>query len=140
MKIDAICINQEDQGEKSSQVQRMKEIYRNAKGVLVWVGKAKDHTDLAFKQAKKLLACTDFDTQQAIWSEPDEWIKALNEIVKRPVWETLNLEWCWALTSASSIGIAPGQCRKLFLQSPHCYAVVLTRCRSSNLHGSCCNK
>ncbi|KAH7116534.1 heterokaryon incompatibility protein-domain-containing protein [Dactylonectria estremocensis] len=84
--IDAICINQEDQGEKSSQVQRMKEIYRNAKGVLVWVGKAKDHTDLAFKQAKKLLACTDFDTQQAIWSEPDEWIKALNEIVKRPYW------------------------------------------------------
>ncbi|KAH6961956.1 heterokaryon incompatibility protein-domain-containing protein [Ilyonectria sp. MPI-CAGE-AT-0026] len=84
--IDAICINQEDQQEKSSQVQRMKEIYRNAKGVLVWVGKAKEHTDLALKQAKRLLACDDFDTQQAIWNEPNEWIKGLNEIIARPYW------------------------------------------------------
>ncbi|KIM99672.1 hypothetical protein OIDMADRAFT_125843, partial [Oidiodendron maius Zn] len=38
--IDAICINQQDEKEKSYQVQHMAEIYRRAKRVLVWVGES----------------------------------------------------------------------------------------------------
>ena len=36
---DALCINQEDMQEKGHQVQRMGEIYRNARTVLVWLGR-----------------------------------------------------------------------------------------------------
>jgi Heterokaryon incompatibility protein (HET) len=36
---DAICINQEDDIEKSHQVKRMGKVYKDAKAVLVWLGK-----------------------------------------------------------------------------------------------------
>ncbi|KAF2035905.1 HET-domain-containing protein, partial [Setomelanomma holmii] len=36
--IDAICINQEDPKERSQQVQLMREIYSNARRVIVWLG------------------------------------------------------------------------------------------------------
>lgn len=85
IKIDAICINQDDPDEKSVQVQRMQDIYRNAKQVLVWIGRANDHTGLAFAQITRLLACQDADSQTAIWSEKGEWIACLNEMIKRPV-------------------------------------------------------
>jgi GTP-sensing pleiotropic transcriptional regulator CodY len=38
--IDAICINQADKGEQSQQVRQMGTIYKLAKGVLFWLGKA----------------------------------------------------------------------------------------------------
>ncbi|KAH7268136.1 hypothetical protein MRS44_011579 [Fusarium solani] len=84
--IDAICINQHDPDEKSVQVQRMQDIYRNAKQVLVWIGKEKDHTGLAFEQIQRLLACHDPDAEKEIWNEPGEWIACLNEMIKRPYW------------------------------------------------------
>ncbi|KAM5343283.1 hypothetical protein ACJ41O_014249 [Fusarium nematophilum] len=84
--IDAICINQQDSEEKSVQVQRMQDIYRNCERVLVWIGQAKDHTELALKQVERLLACHDADAQKAIWSEPGKWVACLNEIIKRPYW------------------------------------------------------
>ena len=42
--IDAICINQNDDDEKSSQVQRMGEIYGGAERVLVWLGSEADNS------------------------------------------------------------------------------------------------
>ncbi|KAF4970363.1 hypothetical protein FZEAL_10055 [Fusarium zealandicum] len=84
-QIDAICINQQDTDEKSLQVQRMQDIYRNAERVLVWIGQARDHTEQAFKQAERLLACNDAADQKAIWSYPGEWIACLNEIIDRPI-------------------------------------------------------
>jgi hypothetical protein len=36
--IDALCINQNDLGEKAAQVNFMGEIYRQAKGIVVWLG------------------------------------------------------------------------------------------------------
>lgn len=42
--IDAICINQDDDHEKASQVNLMGEIYRSAQHVLVWLGKANSKT------------------------------------------------------------------------------------------------
>ncbi|KAI4926776.1 hypothetical protein J4E85_007071 [Alternaria conjuncta] len=41
--IDALCINQSDDVEKSLQVQRMGDIYKNAKEVLVWLGDGKEN-------------------------------------------------------------------------------------------------
>jgi hypothetical protein len=42
MWVDAICINQRDPTEKSHQVGQMRDIYRNAKQVLVWLGEEGD--------------------------------------------------------------------------------------------------
>lgn len=46
--IDAICVNQEDTEERSSQVKMMTQIYRIAKSVLMWLGEEKEHSELAF--------------------------------------------------------------------------------------------
>lgn len=43
--IDQLCINQDDDGEKSSQVLLMKDIYSSAHQVVVWLGPAADGSD-----------------------------------------------------------------------------------------------
>jgi hypothetical protein len=45
--IDAICINQSDLGERSSQVQNMKKIYEQASRVVIWLGAGSAETKLA---------------------------------------------------------------------------------------------
>ena len=47
--IDAICINQADNDEKSKQVARMGEIYSNATSVVCWLGKNSDLDDRVAK-------------------------------------------------------------------------------------------
>ncbi|KAH8699398.1 heterokaryon incompatibility protein-domain-containing protein, partial [Phaeosphaeriaceae sp. PMI808] len=46
--VDAICINQSDLREKSSQITLMPSIYRNSLACLIWLGPASDDSDLAF--------------------------------------------------------------------------------------------
>ena len=46
--IDAICINQRDDAEKSEQVQRMWQIYTGADLVIAWLGEEKSYTKRAF--------------------------------------------------------------------------------------------
>jgi Heterokaryon incompatibility protein (HET) len=48
--IDAICINQRNEAEKSHQVQMMCEIYKKAFGALVWLGLPKDGSDAAMEK------------------------------------------------------------------------------------------
>jgi hypothetical protein len=45
--VDAICINQEDISERSSQVSLMSRIYKSATHVLAWLGQASSDSDLA---------------------------------------------------------------------------------------------
>ncbi|KAK4159410.1 heterokaryon incompatibility protein-domain-containing protein [Cladorrhinum sp. PSN259] len=47
--IDAICINQKDNSEKSTQIQLMRDIYEGARIVTVWLGESDFHTDRAIK-------------------------------------------------------------------------------------------
>lgn len=47
--VDAVCINQRDNAEKSDQVARMGPIYRAATTVLVWLGPAGQMSDVAFQ-------------------------------------------------------------------------------------------
>lgn len=47
--VDALCINQEDQEERGSQVQIMRQIYSRADEVIIWVGPADDDTAEAVK-------------------------------------------------------------------------------------------
>ncbi|KXJ87678.1 heterokaryon incompatibility protein-domain-containing protein, partial [Microdochium bolleyi] len=45
--IDAICINQDDISERSSQVALMRRIYRQASRIVIWLGPAADDSDQA---------------------------------------------------------------------------------------------
>jgi Heterokaryon incompatibility protein (HET) len=44
--VDALCIDQSNNTEKSIQVQRMGNVYENARGVIIWLGPAADKSDL----------------------------------------------------------------------------------------------
>jgi hypothetical protein len=46
--VDAICINQKDDKEKSSQVMQMRDIYANASRTLIWLGPSDEYTGIAF--------------------------------------------------------------------------------------------
>ncbi|KAI4173796.1 MAG: hypothetical protein LQ346_008354 [Caloplaca aetnensis] len=47
--IDAICVNQQNLEERGHQVQRMADIYRNAKQVIAWLGPEGDNSALAME-------------------------------------------------------------------------------------------
>ena len=46
--IDAICINQRDNVEKSTQISMMGEIYKSTLEAIVWLGEGKDDSDMAY--------------------------------------------------------------------------------------------
>lgn len=52
--VDAICINQRDNDEKSAQVNMMGAIFRAASRVVVWLGKSSYATEIALKKARPL--------------------------------------------------------------------------------------
>ncbi|TVY71201.1 Heterokaryon incompatibility protein 6 OR allele [Lachnellula suecica] len=62
--IDAICINQEDDDEKKSQVAMMEDIYRRAEKVLIWLGEPTNlcPSESAFPFIKKVCDLRQFDT------------------------------------------------------------------------------
>ena len=52
--IDAICINQKDQDEKSLQVATMAKIYQHADGVFVWLGKEGDESNMGMEFVERI--------------------------------------------------------------------------------------
>ncbi|KAI0141584.1 heterokaryon incompatibility protein-domain-containing protein [Xylariaceae sp. FL1272] len=52
--IDAICIDQSNVDERSHQVKLMRDIYRSAEQVVVWLGRSEDHTENTFTLLKAL--------------------------------------------------------------------------------------
>lgn len=67
--IDAICINQADDDEKSSQVRRMRDIFERAQQVLVWFGPLSEQ--VAFSDF--LLRNQDLLYAGRYWYEADQW-------------------------------------------------------------------
>ncbi|KAJ4372098.1 hypothetical protein N0V83_003871 [Neocucurbitaria cava] len=53
--IDSICIRQEDEMEKKSQVKQMAKIYKNATGVMVWLGEKDSTSNLALNLIEKIV-------------------------------------------------------------------------------------
>ncbi|KAK0624598.1 heterokaryon incompatibility protein-domain-containing protein [Bombardia bombarda] len=83
--IDAVCINQEDQNEKSYQVPMMDKIYSLAERVLIWLGPQsedpKHDARTAFGFLKKLLR--DMDYQKTISASSVQDLKSLSAIMQR---------------------------------------------------------
>jgi heterokaryon incompatibility protein (HET) len=79
--IDSICINQEDEIERNSQVRQMADIYRNAAGVMVWLGEKGFTSNMAMDLITKVV--------QPIYSWKGPWWQdygfvALAQILERP--------------------------------------------------------
>lgn len=55
--LDILCIRQDEQDEKSEQVQRMGNIYRRATGVYAWLGDINPETNLVFKVLQEFRDC-----------------------------------------------------------------------------------
>ena len=54
MWIDAICINQKDDAEKSVQVQQMQLIYARTSHLVIWVGEASEDSDLGMETLRQV--------------------------------------------------------------------------------------
>jgi hypothetical protein len=52
--IDALCINQSDEKEKSEQVKQMKEIYSNASTTIAWLGPSENSSKEAMKELSRV--------------------------------------------------------------------------------------
>ncbi|KAL7924575.1 heterokaryon incompatibility domain-containing protein [Trichoderma austrokoningii] len=68
--IDAICINQKDDIERGYQVSLMKDVYRMASTVVVWLGEADADSDLVFPLCEKMIR-TRFDLLKDLGSGLD---------------------------------------------------------------------
>lgn len=84
--IDAICINQGDNDEKSRQVQMMSKIYYRAREVLVWLGPRMEYVGHCMRRMK------DFenmgDTKMALESSNDsDFWKGFKAINSAPYWD-----------------------------------------------------
>ncbi|CAM1510975.1 Fc.00g084880.m01.CDS01 [Cosmosporella sp. VM-42] len=62
--IDALCINQHDQAERTSQVNIMSTIYESARNVIAWLGEQDENTGKAFDLIKALSHCSVADWSQ----------------------------------------------------------------------------
>ena len=79
--IDALCINQKDNAEKSSQVRLMGEIYGNAETTFIWLGESGDNSGLAMDLVANI--CDDDFAKYE--PEDPKWL-ALSPLFQREWW------------------------------------------------------
>lgn len=101
MWIDAVCLNQEDDAEKSLHVPLMYSIFKHASSTVVWLGEADVHTDEALQwimktmpkfmaKAKHSLSARGRRVKECTAAYPAEW-KAASNYLSRPWFSRL---WC----------------------------------------------
>jgi hypothetical protein len=91
--IDDLCINQEDDAEKTAQVKLMGRIYREAGDVLVWLGLPDHHSKLAISFLR-WIGQNDRDANDRIFKSND-YTKELQSVISlctRPFWHR-----CWVV-------------------------------------------
>ena len=82
--VDALSINQEDEDEKSSQIQRMYLIYNKAEQVRIWLGLESADSGEAIRFVQRcLLNLEDFDRLVQDTPTSDHWA-ALSTLMRRP--------------------------------------------------------
>jgi len=91
--IDAICINQQDEVEKSTQVRRMKEIYEQSKQVIVWLGEEAEDSGYAMGAIGQVdrrwatrTSLSAADRQLLAPNLDHRSTKAIHDLFRRPWW------------------------------------------------------
>jgi hypothetical protein len=95
--IDAVCVNQNDASEKSSQVQIMKDIYRSARRVSVWLGVESKESEVTLKLARYSTAFTNKESESRI-DDIEEGFKWFGALLQLPWWVRVWViqEFCYA--------------------------------------------
>ncbi|RSL69904.1 hypothetical protein CEP53_002025 [Fusarium sp. AF-6] len=83
--IDAICIQQSNNAEKSWQIQLMKEIFEEATTTVIWLGE--DPESAAIMQAFSRISQKGLSWDNNIWDTPDtvEWLQSSPELLGSPL-------------------------------------------------------
>jgi Heterokaryon incompatibility protein (HET) len=81
--IDEICINQADDVERSVQVTQMRDIFRHAQNVCIWLGSESRTSHLAFELIKQ---SSDFPRFEALIRDPSlvPYFDSFTEMMRRP--------------------------------------------------------
>lgn len=88
--IDAICIDQSDTNEKTSQVAIMDIIYSQAQSVSIWLGSGKPETKETFEFLYSILDLRVLDRLIRTQETPMKWVLVLNLLKNR--W--FSRRWC----------------------------------------------
>ena len=75
--VDAICINQGDENEKTEQVKHMKSVYEKASAVCVWLGVAADGSDQLIKRMRDVCEMA-MGLERAV---PGSWTDVMSKVV-----------------------------------------------------------
>lgn len=95
--IDALCINQQDKGERGQEVKRMHRIYKDACAVVVWLGPEADESDKGMSLIHSLSRACETGKDRALGDSLREhpellgkgsW-RALSRILDRTYWNRL---------------------------------------------------
>ncbi|KIX03749.1 uncharacterized protein Z518_07302 [Rhinocladiella mackenziei CBS 650.93] len=86
MWVDAICINQRDEGEKSAQMKRMYEIYQQALEVAVWLGPAADRSNEIMDGLARISRTANHRLTLKELPAPAE-TEAIDKFLSRSYWE-----------------------------------------------------
>lgn len=84
--IDAICIDQDNIGERNHQVEQMSDIYSGAKSVIVWLGQSIDDAEVAFHLVRVLeepLTMNGDDLRRH--TSLEQW-RSIAHLLERPYW------------------------------------------------------
>lgn len=81
--VDAICINQRDEAEKSEQIPQMSWIYSRATSVAVWLGQESHGSAQAMEFVRRFLKLEEFDSLVRDSLTSKDWA-ALSELMRRP--------------------------------------------------------
>ena len=134
--VDQICINQQDNAEKSLQVQQMQHIYSEAEKVVAWLGSTADGSDMLLKHLEMAGEAVWADDVQSLFSahsnrETIEAIgRAFRALCERVYWRRLWIIQEFAV--GSQLCIACGEAM-LWDWNLHAFLIFINRL-SENVH------